>query len=60
MKSLEPKQLADIKRLLVFLLLKLGASSEEIGLALEVDSSAIRRMIPTRNITKARVLTDSK
>ena len=42
----------DVKRLLVLLLLKLGATSEEIGLALQVDSSAVRRMIPARQVKK--------
>jgi hypothetical protein len=42
----------DIKRLLMLLLLKLGATSEEIGLALDVDSSAVRKMLPARKIKK--------
>jgi DNA-directed RNA polymerase specialized sigma24 family protein len=45
-------QLEDIKRLLVLLLLKLGSTSEEIALALDVDSSAVRKMIPARQIKK--------
>jgi hypothetical protein len=46
------KQLEDIKRLLILLLMKLGSPSEEIALALQVDSSAIRKTIPTRRIKK--------
>lgn len=46
------EQLTDIKRLLVLLLLKLGATSEEIGLALQVDSSLVRKMIPARQVKK--------
>jgi hypothetical protein len=46
------KQLEDIKRLLMLLLLKLGAPSEEIALALQVDSSQVRRAIPTRRVKK--------
>ncbi len=42
----------DIKRLLILLLLKLGSTSEEIALALQVDSSAVRRMLPARQIKK--------
>lgn len=42
----------DLKRLLVLLLLKLGATSEEIGLALDVDSSVVRKMLPVRKIKK--------
>jgi hypothetical protein len=44
--------LDDIKRLLVLLLLKLGSTSEEIGLALNVDSSVVRRMLPGRKVRK--------
>jgi len=44
----------DVKRLLVLLLLKLGATSEEIGLALGVDPSLVRRMVPARKIRKIR------
>jgi hypothetical protein len=50
------KQLEDIKRLFVLLLLKLGSTSEEIALAMQVDSSAIRRMIPARQVKK--IITD--
>ncbi len=46
------KQLEDVKRLLVLLLLKLGSTSDEIALAMQVDSSAIRRMIPARQVKK--------
>lgn len=45
-------QLTDIKRLVVLLLLKLGTTSEEIGLALRVDSSRVRKTIPGRQIKK--------
>jgi hypothetical protein len=45
-------QLEDIKRLLILLLLKLGSNSEEVALALQVDSSAVRRMLPGRQIKK--------
>lgn len=46
------KQLEDVKRLLVLLLLKLGSTSDEIALALQVDSSVVRRMIPARQVKK--------
>ena len=52
MKSDESKEFNDIKRLLILLLLKLGSSSEELGLALGVDSSVVRKMIPARSIKK--------
>lgn len=45
-------QLNEIKRLLVLLLLKLGSTSEEIALALQVDSSLVRKMIPARQVKK--------
>ena len=45
-------ELESIKRLLILLLLKLGATSQEIGAALNVDSSAIRKMLPIRSIKK--------
>jgi len=50
MKSKEEDD--SVKRLLILLLLKLGASSEEIGAALGVDSSVIRKMIPVRSVRK--------
>lgn len=52
MASGADKQLEDIKRLFVLLLIKLGSSSEEIALALGVDSSAVRRLIPGRQVKK--------
>ena len=50
MASTEMKELESIKRLIVALLLKLGASSEEIGTALGVDSSVVRKMLPVKKI----------
>jgi len=44
--------LQDIKRLLILLLMKVGASSEEIGAALGVDSSRVRQMLPARKVRK--------
>jgi transcription initiation factor IIE alpha subunit len=48
----DEKHLEDIKRLLVLLLIKLDSTSEEIATALQVDSSAVRRMIPFRQIKR--------
>jgi len=42
------KELKSIKKLLILLLIKSGATSEEIGLALGVDSSRVRQMFPMR------------
>ncbi len=44
--------LEDIKRLLIVLLLKLGSTSEEIALALNLHPSRVRKMLPTRKIKK--------
>ncbi len=46
------KQLDDLKRLMILLLMKLGSPSEEIATALQVDSSVIRRMLPGRKIKR--------
>lgn len=48
----EEKELDDIKRLLVLLLVKLDSTSEEIATALRVDSSVVRRMMPFRQIKR--------
>ncbi len=52
MTSNELRELQDLKRLLIALLLKLGASSQEIGAALGVDSSVVRRIFPIRKIKR--------
>ena len=51
-KGPSPKELEEIKRLLVLLLLKLGASQNEIASALKVDRSMISRMFPKGIIKK--------
>lgn len=45
-------ELEGIERLLILLLVKLGTSSKEIGLALAVDSSLIRKTFPVKDIKK--------
>ena len=52
MNTESDKQLEDLKRLLMVLLVKLGATSDELALALEVDSSRIRQILPLRKIQK--------
>lgn len=52
MKSESNEELENIKRLLIALLLKLGASSQELGVALGCDSSAIRKLFPVKKIKK--------
>jgi DNA-directed RNA polymerase specialized sigma subunit len=46
------KQLEEIKRLLMLLLFKLGSTSEEIALALNVDSSRVRQIMPAKKIER--------
>jgi hypothetical protein len=50
------RELETLKRLLMLLLLKLGASTQELGLALNVNSSRISQMFPTRKISKIDLL----
>lgn len=52
MANAPDRQLEDIKKLLILLLLKLGSPSEEIGAALQVDSSVVRRMVPGRKVKR--------
>jgi hypothetical protein len=56
MRADQPNEAESIKRLLILLLLKLGATSQEIGDALGVDSSVIRRMMSVRNIKKVELV----
>lgn len=46
------KELEAIKRLLILLLVKLGASSEEIGGALKVHHSRVRQLVATGKVKK--------
>jgi hypothetical protein len=45
-----------VKRLLILLLLKIGTPSREIGMALNIHSSVIRRMFPGKEIRKLKNL----
>jgi hypothetical protein len=51
----EQSSLEDVKRLLILLLLKLGSTSDEIGAALNIDSSVVRRMVPSGRVKKLNV-----
>ncbi len=55
MKPENQNGLEDIQRLLIVLLLKLGASSQEIGVALGVDSSVVRKMFSMKSIKKLEI-----
>jgi hypothetical protein len=52
MSESNEKQLEEIKRLLMVLLFKLGSTSDEIAIALNVDSSRVRQMMPAKKIVK--------
>ncbi len=46
------QEVEAVKRLLVLLLMKLGASPDEIGLALNVSGRRVRQLVPARGIQK--------
>ena len=46
------KELNAIKRLLMLLLVKTGATQEEMALALQINQEEVSRMMPTRGIKK--------
>lgn len=48
----ELEELKSIKKLLMFSLLRSGASSEELGAVLGVTARTIRNMIPIKKIKK--------
>lgn len=49
------KELEATKKLLILLLMKLGTSSDEIGLALGVTGRAVRKTIPSSKVKKLDV-----
>jgi hypothetical protein len=52
------KELDQVKRLLMLLLVRLGTSSEEIGLALGVSDRRVRQLVPISKIKKLSLATD--
>jgi transcriptional regulator len=46
------KELDAIKRLLMLVLIKRGATQEELALALKMDRADVSRMMPTSKIKK--------
>lgn len=52
MNGANDRQIEDLKRLMIVLLVKLGATSDEIALALQVDASRVRQMMPVSKIHK--------
>lgn len=55
----DDKNLEDIKRLLILLLVKLDSTSEEIATALKVEASGVRKMIPFRQVKRIVRTSDS-
>jgi hypothetical protein len=49
------KELQDMKRLLMVLLLKLGSTSNELAYALKVHPSRIRQLLPVKKIKKSQL-----
>jgi hypothetical protein len=49
-KKKQPNDLDDVKRLLMLLAYKLGATGAEISMALDVDPAVVSRMMPAREI----------
>ena len=48
-------EMEAIKRLLMLLLVKLGASTDEIGLALNISGRRVRQILPSRGIRRAPI-----
>lgn len=57
-KSQELVELISIKRLLIFDLLRSGASQQEVAAALGVNQSSISRMFPGRPVKVGRKAND--
>jgi len=47
------KELQDLKRLLMVLLLKVGATPTDLGYALDVHPSRISQILPVKKIAKS-------
>jgi DNA-binding protein len=58
MPKKESTELDDIKRLLMLLAYKLGATGAEISKALDVDPAVVSRMMPGRKIKPIVKATD--
>lgn len=52
MSDAADKELDAIKRLLILLLVKLGATSQEIGAAINVHHSRVRQLVPTGKVKR--------
>jgi len=45
-------EMEAVKRLMILLLIKMGASQGEVAMALGVDQSSVSRMFPARKVKK--------
>jgi len=54
-KEKETQELENIRKLLMLLLFKMGASGEEIGRALGVSQGRVSQMMPAKKIEPAEV-----
>ena len=52
MADTTPKQLDQIKGLLIVLLMKLGTNSKELSLALGIHDSDVRRRFPAKKVRR--------
>lgn len=48
------QEIEAVKKLLVLLLMKLGTSPDEIGLALNVSGRRVRQLVPSGEIAKLK------
>jgi hypothetical protein len=46
------QEIEGVKQLLVLLLMKLGASPDEIGLALNVSGRRVRQIVPSKKVER--------
>ena len=54
------EELDSIKRLMLLLLVKLGATSDEIGVVLGMHPGNVRKMIPGKKVKRIEFVQNSK
>lgn len=54
------QEIEAVKRLLMLLLLKFGASPDEIGVALDISGRRVRQIVPSGSIEKVRFVTSEE
>ena len=55
----ETKELVSIKKLVILLLIKIGATSEEIALALDIHPANVRKIIPSGKVRKLQSMKEA-